>query len=366
MLFLCGMDPLKEMFNRPYYVTLAEALKRVYPAFPNERFLRQVLKPLASLSLNERMRHTSVVLKEHLPPDYPKTIRILTEAIPLLNTGYTTLVFPDFVSQFGQHDFETSLKALHYFTRFGSSEFAIRTFLKLDFDQTIRHLYRWSEDENDQVRRLSSEGSRPRLPWSSKLEAVIRHPEITRPILENLKQDPSLYVRKSVANHLNDLSKDSPEYVLQLVKRWDQVHPYTAWIIKRGCRSLLKQGDKNSLAAFNFTNRVQVAIRNMTLSPTTIRIGDSMLIEFELISKKKANQKLMVDYRIHYVKKNGARLPKVFKLKELALKPAQSVLITKKQRFQDFTTRKHFPGKHRLELVVNGEVVKAQDFWLKK
>lgn len=91
-----------------------------------------------------------------------------------------------------------------------------------------------------------------------------------------------------------------------------------------------------------------------------------MLIEFELISKKKTNQKLMVDYRIHYVKKNGALLPKVFKLKELALKPAQSVFIAKKQRFQDFTTRKHFPGRHRLELVVNGKVVKAQDFWLKK
>lgn len=353
------------MFNQPFFVKLAEAFKQTYKPFPTEKFLTDVLPPLASLSLNERMRHTSVTLHKHLPQDYGKAIAIMREVIPQLNPGYTTLTFPDFVGQFGTHDFQTSLSALHYFTRFGSSEFAIRTFLKLDFNQTIQHLYTWSEDENEHVRRLSSEGSRPRLPWSFKLDAVIQNPKHTQPILENLKQDESLYVRKSVANHINDFSKDSPDYVLKLVKGWDQSHPHTAWIVKRGCRSLFKQGDKKSLAAFNYTKDVHVSIKNFSLTPATVKIGGAINFSFELASRKKSIQKLMVDYRIHYAKKSGALLPKVFKLKELSLKAGESISISKKQRFQDFTTRKHFPGNHRLEILVNGVVMKKIEFKVK-
>lgn len=359
------MEPLKEMFNPAYYTKLAGSFKQVHKPFEAERFLSDVLKPLAALELNERMRHTSVTLKQYLPSDYKTTVGIMHKVIPLLPTGYTALVFPDYVSQFGTHDFKTSLSALHFFTRFGSSEFAIRTFLKLDFEQTIQYMYKWSEDENEHVRRLSSEGSRPRLPWSFKLDAVIQNPKVIQPILENLKQDESLYVRKSVANHINDFSKDSPDYVLKLVKGWDQSHPHTAWIVKRGCRSLFKQGDKKSLAAFNYTKDVQVTVKNFTLTPTTVKIGGAINFAFELVSKKKSVQKLMVDYRIHYAKKSGALLPKVFKLKELSLKPGESISISKKQRFQDFTTRKHFPGKHKLEILVNGVVVKKIEFSVK-
>lgn len=360
------MEPLKEMFSPVFYTKLAEAFKQVHKQFPAGQFLHDVQEPLASLSLNERMRHTSVILHQHLPQDYGKAIAIMREVAPLLNKGYTMLTFPDFVSQFGMHDVKTSLSALHYFTRFGSSEFAIRVFLKQDFEKTIQYMYRWSEDENEHVRRLSSEGSRPRLPWSFKLDAVIQNPKHTQPILENLKQDESLYVRKSVANHINDFSKDSPDFVLKLVKGWDQSHPHTAWIVKRGCRSLFKQGDKKSLAAFNYTKDAQVAIKNFTLAPSTVKIGGAINFAFELISKKKSIQKLMVDYRIHYAKKTGVLLPKVFKLKELSLKPGESVFISKKQSFQDFTTRKHFPGKHRLEILVNGMVAKRVEFGVRK
>jgi 3-methyladenine DNA glycosylase AlkC len=360
--FFAAMEPLKEMFNRAYYAKLAEAVRSVYQPFPVKVFLTEVCAPLASLSLNERMRHTSVVLQKHLPAHYQKSISILNEVIPLMPVGYTNLVFPDYVSQFGKHDFKTSLKALHYFTRFGSSEFAIRTFLKMDFERTIQEMYRWSEDENEHVRRLSSEGSRPRLPWSFKLDAVIENPSHTQPILENLKKDESLYVRKSVANHINDFSKDSPEFVLKLIKRWDTSHPHTAWIVKRGCRSLFKQGDKRSLAAFNYTKDVQVTIANFSLTPKTVTIGGSIHFAFELLSQKKSAQRLMVDYRIHYVKKNGSMSPKVFKLKEVDLPAGKSMHISKKQRFQDFTTRKHMAGKHLLEILVNGEVVQSVQF----
>jgi 3-methyladenine DNA glycosylase AlkC len=361
-LFKKDMEPLKEMFNEVFYSRLAAAFKNIHKPFPSEKFLRDVLEPLNRLSLNERMRHTSVVLKAHLPSNYKTSIGIMKDVIPMLSTGYTTLIFPDFVSQFGTSDFQTSIDALRYFTKFGSSEFAIRTFLKMDLDRTIREMYDWSEDENDHVRRLSSEGSRPRLPWSFKLDAIIQNPKYTQPILENLKQDDSLYVRKSVANHINDISKDSPDFVLRLIKGWDQSQPHTMWIIKRGCRSLFKLGDKKSLRAFKYTDKVVVSIKKFTLTPRSVKIGDPMTFRFELISEKNSTQRLMIDYRIYYVKKTGASLPKVFKLKEVELSPGSSMAIMKKQSFQDFTTRKHFQGKHKLEILVNGKVIKEAKF----
>jgi hypothetical protein len=197
------------------------------------------------------------------------------------------------------------------------------------------------------------------------LDAVIQHPKSTLPILQNLKEDESIYVRKSVANHINDISKDSPDYVLNLVKSWDQSHPHTAWIVKRGCRSLFKQGDKQSLAVFNYTKDVAVTVKGFVLTPSVVKIGQAITFEFELISKKNSVQKLMVDYRIHYAKKTGALLPKVFKLKELSLKPGASISISKKQSFKDFTTRKHFSGVHLLEILVNGVVVKKVEFRVK-
>lgn len=358
------MEPLKEMFNPAYYEKLANQVKQVYKPFASEKFLKQAVEPLTSLSLNERMRHTSVVLHDYLPADYEKAISVLKETIPLLKPGYTNLVFPDFVSQYGVNHIKTSLEALHYFTQFGSSEFAIRTFLKADLDNTLKAMYKWSEDNNEHVRRLSSEGSRPRLPWSFKLDAIIQKPSLTQPILENLKQDDSLYVRKSVANHINDISKDTPQYVLRLVKTWDKQHPHTAWIVKRGCRSLFKQGHQQSLAAFNFTKNVKVSIHKFKLGTDSIRIGEAITFQFDLLSKHSKTQKLMVDYRVHYVKKGGGTSPKVFKLKEINLEPDVSVSISKKQRFQDFTTRKHFAGKHKLEILVNGVVTKRVAFMI--
>jgi len=180
------MEPLKEMFDKPYYTRLADIVSTIHKPFHKEAFLRQVLEPLPTLSLNERLRHTSAVLKQHLPGNYRTTIAILEEVALVADRGYTALVFPDFVSQFGTHDLTTSLKALHYFTPFGSSEFAVRTFLKMDFDHTIKVMNDWSLDDNEHVRRLSSEGSRPRLPGrssSSPLSTIRNIPDAFSKIL---------------------------------------------------------------------------------------------------------------------------------------------------------------------------------------
>lgn len=358
------MEPLKEMFNRAYYQNLARVVSAVHKPFPSAAFIKEVTENFEALSLNERMRNTSRVLHNHLPEKYTTNTSILRDVIQQMPSGYTALVFPDFVSQFGKHDLKTSLDALKYFTQFGSSEFAIRTFLKSDFDKTLKIMYAWSGDENVHVRRLSSEGSRPRLPWSFKLEAIIQKPSLTAPILENLKSDEELYVRKSVANHLNDFSKDSPDYLLKLIKPWDKANAHTAWIIKRGCRSLLKEGNEKTMAVFGLTKNFNIALKKFTLNTSTLRINDVLQFEFALTSQKNSAQHLMIDYRIHYVKKTGAQLPKVFKLKELTLNPGETVTVIKKQRFQHFTTRALHSGTHILEIMVNGQVMQRKRFEL--
>lgn len=350
------MEPLKEMFNRPFYEKLAKELRKAESGFNSAGFLSEVTLGIAELSLNQRMRNTSHVLKRHLPDDFGKAIGILKKVIPNMNGGYTNLLFPDYVGVHGLDHFDQSMEALKYFTTYGSSEFAVREFLKLDFNRAIKIMNRWAEDKNHHVRRLASEGSRPRLPWSFKLDEVIKHPHRTQPILELLKADPELYVRKSVANHLNDVSKENSAYMLKLINAWDKSNPHTAWIVKHASRTLIKKGDASSLLVFGFEKNVKVEVKNFKLNKGKLKLGETLKFEFELLSRHKTkSQKLVVDYVIHYVKSSGQLLPKVFKLKEIDLLPSGSEHIQKSQVFKDFTTRKHYRGQHFVELKVNGK-----------
>ena len=357
-------EALKEMFNRKFYEHFAQEFSKADKNFHPDKFVIEVLKNSEQLSLNERLRNTSVVLKRHLPDNYKKSIALLFKTIPSLSKNYTALVFPDFVGLYGHKDFNLSMEALKYFTPFGSSEFAIREFLKRDFYKTIDVMSKWADDSNYHVRRLSSEGCRPRLPWSFKLDEVIKNPKATQPILEKLKSDDELYVRKSVANHLNDISKDNTQWMQQLLITWDKTNANTLWIVKHASRTLIKKGNAQSLAFFNFEKNVKVQLENFKLNKTKLKLGETLQFEFDVISEKSKSQKLAIDFAVHYFKKSGVLSPKVFKLKELELKPGQSVHIVKKHRFQDFTTRKHYSGKHIIEILVNGRSVQKKQFEL--
>lgn len=359
------MEPLKEMFNRAYYKKLAHVLQQAHKHFDQQRFLRDVTKDLDSLALNQRLRNTSVVLKAHLPADFKKAVQVLEKAAPAMPTGYTALVFPDFVGQYGKNDIAFSLDALKFFTSFGSSEFAVREFLITDLTATLKRMNEWSQDENYHVRRLASEGSRPRLPWSFRLEQIIKKPQLTQSILDRLKSDEELYVRKSVANHLNDIGKDHPAYMLKLVSGWNQDNQHTRWIIKHACRTLIKKGDPEALRIFRFEKDAAVDIRHFELKTRQIQLGDTLQFEFIIASKKSATQKLVVDYAVHYKKASGATSRKVFKLKEVELAAGQQLRIAKKQIFDDFSTRIHYPGLHTVELLVNGKVMATENFELR-
>jgi len=357
-------DALKDMFNKAFYQRLADELHKADKRFAIDGFVKNVTSGLESLSLNERLRNTSVVMKNYLPSDYSKSLDILYEVVSAFKGTYTALVFPDYVGQYGHDDFNLSMEALKYFTRFGSSEFAIRQYLKRDFSKTLKVMQKWADDKNHHVRRLASEGSRSRLPWSFNLDEVFKNPEVTRPILEKLKADEELYVKKSVANHLNDFSKNHSFYLLQVMNEWDRTNPHTAWIIKHAGRTLIKKGNQESLAVFNFEKNVKVEVSNFKLNKSKLKLGESLHFEFDLISHKSTNQKLVIDYAIGFVKKSGEVSPKIFKLKEIELSPKQSVHVSKTQPFVNLSTRTHFKGNHFVEIVINGKSYIKQEFML--
>ncbi|MGB3946588.1 MAG: DNA alkylation repair protein [Bacteroidia bacterium] len=357
-------EALKDMFNKSYYRNLAIELNKNYKNFSPDNFVKDLMINHDELSLNERLRNTSIVLKKHLPSDYKKSIDILSHTIPQLNSGYTTLVFPDFVGLYGHEHFSTSMEALKYFTQFGSSEFAIREYLKRDFNKTIKVMEKWATDKNHHVRRLASEGSRPRLPWSFKLDMVIKKPETTLTILETLKQDTELYVKKSVANHLNDISKDNSDWMLNTVSKWNTQNPNTQWIIKHASRTLIKKGNTQSLQLFGFEKTIKVEVANFKINKNKLKLGEVFEFSFDVVSQKNKNQKLAIDYIIYYQKKLGEISPKVFKLKELNLEGNNKLSIQKKHRFEDFTTRKHYSGKHVVEIVINGNALAKKEFEL--
>lgn len=364
-------DALKDMFSKKFYERLAYEFNKVDKNFHSDKFVKEVTKGLDALSLNQRMRNTTVVLKQHLPNDYKKSVDILSKVVPEFKSHYTSFLFPDYIGQYGHNDFKLSLEALKYFTQFGSSEFAIREFLKRDFDKTLSVMKKWAEDKNHHVRRLASEGCRPRLPWSFNLEEVVKNPNHTLPILEMLKADKELYVKKSVANHLNDFSRLHTDWMLKVINSWDRKNEHTAWIVKHASRTLIKKGDQRSLAVFDYEKYPQLKIENWKIGKPAgrtgglkIKLGDNFSFSFDVISEKAKSQKLVIDYAIHYQKKSGELAPKVFKLKDLDLKAKQTVSISKSHSFKNFTTRVHYPGKHAVEIFVNGKSYVKKEFVL--
>ena len=355
---------LKDIFDEQRFELIAKDVAAVWRPFDVERFLAVGLHGHAQLSLLQRLRRVSIALRETLPPDYPEALDILFKLATRIEAGFVSLFLPDFAGQYGQKYFELSMHALKTFTKLGSAEFAVREFLRSDLASTLRVMRDWSLDEDEHVRRLASEGSRPRLPWSFKLQAIIDDPGLTYPILTNLAQDPSLYVRKSVANHLNDVSKDHPEWLLDTLAKWPRDHPHSIWIAKRAVRTLIKAGHPDALSQVGASDEVAVDVLRFDVSPTALSLGDQVTLSVELQSRSEQSQRLVVDYRIHYVKKAGNTSLKVFKMKELTLEPDGCVSLTRRQLIKDFTTRTHYCGVHLVELMVNGKCLAQSRFEL--
>jgi 3-methyladenine DNA glycosylase AlkC len=346
---------LKEVYNKEFVIKLAHEINLIFPAFDCKGFIDAIInKTWEEKELKERMRFVSNAIHDYLSIEYKKQIELLIKVSPKFG-GLQGLIFPDFVQVYGLNDFPTSIYALEVFTQYSSSEFAIRPFIETYPNEAIQQLLVWSKSENHHVRRLASEGSRPKLPWAPALKEFIINPEPVIPILDNLKNDDSEYVRKSVANHLNDITKTQPELVLALVKEWIGQTANTDWIIKHGLRTLLKKGDKNALAIFKLQDASNLSIKDLIVNKKSIAIGEDLFFNFTLLNDSNRVRNIRVEYKIAYIKANGSISKKVFQLSQLTLEKGVSKSFKRKQRFTDFTTRKHYPGLHEVIIVVNGE-----------
>lgn len=353
---------LKEIFDRARLASIADAAAAVSPGFDRDRFMKVATKGLDGLGIMQRMRQTAVALEAALGAPFPRTAGMLRELAPRLDHGFAAIALCEYVALYGRGHFDLAMETLHDLTRHGSAEFAVRHFLADDFDRTLAVMRGWTADGDEHVRRLSSEGSRPRLPWSFRLERAIADPSLTFPIPEALRDDPSAYVRKSAANHLNDIAKDHPDWLLDRLAAWPAGTGEMRWVVRHALRTLVKKGDPRALALIGATGTAEVRVEAFSATPARLRLGDRLTVAARLVSTAAQRQRLVVDYAIHYVKKSGATSRKVFKLREVDLEPGAAWEAATSHVVRDFTTRSHNAGRHKVDLMVNGTVLAETAF----
>lgn len=357
---------LKNKYNEESIRELASRIQAVYHPFQVDDFVRSVMDGTwESLELKARMRQIAVNLGNYLPADYGQALGVLDQVAAGYPEGFndfTLMCFPDFVEVYGQDErhWDLSMAALERYTVFSSSEFAVRPFIISHEARMMEQMSAWARHANEHVRRLASEGCRPRLPWGQALPRFQKDPSPVLAILEQLKADPSLYVRKSVANNLNDISKNHPELVARIARDWYGRDERTDWIVKHGCRTLLKKGNREVMDLFGFSAPGSVKVYGFALGAASVAIGQELAFSFTV--ETEAAAKVRLEYGVDYQKANGRRNRKIFQISELSLKERTKKAYTKIHSFADVSTRKHYPGVHSVTLIVNGTERGTLDF----
>lgn len=360
---------LKNIYTRALLQGYAELLQRCWPAFPVHSFVTAVFnEDWESLELKQRTRHISQAMRRHLPEAYGDAIGVVVQsAIALRGPSGDQMMFQygfvaDFVEAFGVAEPDISIPAMEEITRCTSAEFAVRPYLIKYPERMYRQMLAWAEHPSYAVRRLASEGFRTRLPWGMGVPAIKKDPSPILPVLEKLKTDPAETVRRSVANSLNDIAKDFPELALELAEKWQGISAETDWVVRHGCRMLLKRGNPKALRLFGFDQADTQATVTGFQCTRQVPIGGKLSFQFAVENTAVQPANLRLEYAIAYLTSSGKISNKVFKIKELTMAPGERIFFDKYQRFQDFTTRKHFPGAHRLAILANGLEIAALDF----
>lgn len=358
---------IKDRYHYESIHKVALDIKSVYKEFQVDEFMESTVDASwNSLEMKDRIIKISKTLGEYLPKNYNEAINIIDKVVMNYGDWLDSFAgfFPTFVDIYGQNieDWDISMGALERYTLYASSEFAVRVFIIKDEKRMMKQMLKWSTSDNGLVRRLSCEGCRPALPWGQALTSFKKDPTSILPILENLKEDASIHVRKSVANNVNDISKTHPSLVIAIAKEWYGKSKETDWIVKHGCRTLLKRGNRDALAFFGYDNAIAITVENFALSKASICIGEDISFSFVISTKQAA--KVRLEYGIDYVKANGKRNRKIFKISEMSLNDNEQKQYTKKRSFADLSTRKHYAGVHSIALIVNGMEQALQDFEL--
>lgn len=361
-------EPLKNCYNSTFFERLRDAFSDVYPDFEFEGFLTMVFdETWQNRELKERMHHIADAMKFFLPVDpgisIPLVVNLsdhLAQNNPVLSFAYMFL--PDFVERSGLEDFEISIKAMEKITQFTSCEFAVRPFILKYGKRMMDQMQAWSKHRHPHVRRLASEGCRPRLPWAMSLDFLKKDPSPVFPILENLKVDPSEFVRKSVANHINDISRDHPRLVIDLVKKWKGKSNETDWILKHGSRTLLKAGNAEILPLFQLQYNPEIKIDHFEILTPMVDAGKDLHFRFTLRNNAASPKKIRVEYFIYHLLSNGNYSRKIFKITEKDFNKTSETEIVRKHSFRPITTRKYYPGVQKISIVINGQEFPPLEF----
>ena len=367
------MEPLKTFFSSELVRRLARDIARVHPAFPVRAFTNDACRGLEALELLDRGRHIAGALGAHLPPSYPDAIGILVRSLgpehatdELIGVGMAPFFYLPhtlFVAERGLEHFDLSMRAQFELTKRFSAEASIRPYIARDPERACAYLQTWSTDANAHVRRLVSEGTRLRLPWAPRVAWLDQHPERVLALLELLKDDPSAMVRRSVANNLNDLGKVRPDLLIRTAKAWlADATPERRALVEHALRSAVKRADAGALQLLGYGQTPKVSIAEATFRPRRVRIGGRVAMTLGLESTSTRHQNLLIDVAVHFVKARGVGGPKVFKLGRIELGPRERVDLKTTFSLAVHTTRVPRPGRHAVDVIVNGRAMRAGTF----
>lgn len=374
-------EAFKNFYNVQFFDKFTKELKLVINDLDECKFVSLCMdNEWENREYKQRIAHIATILKKFLPTDYKDAIAKILELLDHVekkqphigvidDTKFTlTLeygaILDSYIEQYGLDDYENSVKAIERITQFTSCEFVTHPFIVRYPDKMMKQMLIWSKHKHWGVRRLASEGCRPRLPWAMALPDLKKDPTSIIPILENLKNDPAKSVRLSVANNLNDIAKDNPEIVIELAKKWQGESEEVDWIIKHGCRTLLKQGNSEVMELFGLGDVKNISIEDFQISTNQVKIGDSLEFCFNLLNNNDEKVKIRLEYGIYYQKANGTLTKKVCKISEKKYPANSTIRITRKHSFKVVTTRKLHPGLHQVAVIINGNEFEKYDFEL--
>jgi len=375
-------ESFKNMYNEQFFERFTKDLKLVINDFDTHKFVSQIMDgEWENREFKQRCAHITTILKKFLPADYKEAIAIILELLDYVERSQPDfskiddnkfglileygMILDNYIEQYGLDDYETSVKAIERITQFTSCEFVAHPFIIKYPYKMMNQMLIWSKHEHWGVRRLASEGCRPRLPWAMALPNLKQNPAPIIPILENLKNDPSRHVRLSVANNLNDIAKDNPQIVIDLVKKWQGESKEVDWVIKHGCRTLLKLGNPEVMELFGFGSVIKgISIENFQISIPKIKIGNSLEFNFNVLNNNNKKIKIRLEYGIYYQKANGTLAKKVHKISEKDYAENTTTPITRKHSFRMVTTRKFHLGLHQVAMIINGNEFEKHNFEL--
>ncbi|MGI9622950.1 MAG: DNA alkylation repair protein [Acidimicrobiales bacterium] len=379
-------DLLKDNFGPEMIERAAQTIGAVYGKFDGAGFSTMALDGFEELELTPRCRQIADSMAEFLPSDRQRAIGILIDSLgPELENcdpaeasaigdpwfddnpmaGFFYMPHGYFLADHGEGHFDTVMLANYEITKRATSEFSIRTPLRDHTDATLGVLEGWASDENVHVRRLVSEGTRPRLPWAFRLTVFQENPEPVITLLDKLKDDPVEYVRRSVANNLNDITKDNPDVAIEVADRWwADGGKNRRRLVRHGLRTLIKAGHPGALEVLGYQSPSPARVAESSIEPSKPSIGDKVHIEVTLANPGPHTCRALVDLKVHFVKSNGNTSPKVFKGAELEIAAGKSATVAKTVSLAQHTTRRHFPGDHVVEVMINGQSMPLGSFEL--